>query len=254
MKFDEFQLISKMTQNVAGFKNPCGGSLHSSAWLVVFGSKTVKVAQQCFSVFSAMESLCNNSLPIELSQTPGGRPRSPAFVWSTFPYWSLQKQVPCKWTESLLVAPLWLRSNQILIYLPQLFQEYPKYIPTIPTICSYTQPTMGCWLLTLPFLRWVSCLHCSNLSVRRMCTARQRGREPWQMEATFLGRGAIQGNLTSQNGNLTSQNWMLPHQKKGKKTVSHPTLPEGNLSNQHGRALGWFKMKCRFSDNKGKGC
>jgi hypothetical protein len=31
MKFDEFQLISEMTQNVAGFKNPCGGSLHSSA-------------------------------------------------------------------------------------------------------------------------------------------------------------------------------------------------------------------------------
>ena len=25
-----------------------------------------------------------------------------------------------------------------------------------------------------------------------MCTARQRGREPWQMEATFLGQGAIQ--------------------------------------------------------------
>ena len=61
------------------------------------------------------------------------------------------------------------------------------------------------------------------------------------------------GNLTNQNGEFNQSKLDAPPQKNEKKRASHPRLPEGNLSNKHGRALGWFKMKFRFSNCHGKG-
>ena len=72
LNFPRWQL--KQLKMLLAGKKPHGG-LHWSAWLVVFGSKTVKVAQQWFSGFSALETL-SARIPCQLSSAKrrgGGR-------------------------------------------------------------------------------------------------------------------------------------------------------------------------------------
>ena len=167
---------------------------------------------------------------------------------TTFTYWSLHKYHGHE-QNHCWVTSLWLKSNT---YLSE-FHKYPKYMPTIPHYLLPSQLWDDGWLLTPPILSWVSCLHCSSLSVRRMCTARQRAREPWGAPRWRPHFGGVcQRDLTSQNwhfdqskresdpskwemltnqngnstnqtgiwpikmGNSTSQNWMLLHKRMKK--------------------------------------